>query len=127
MSNIKFLMVTLAWVLIPVLLIHTVLRIRFQPSEHVVSGIAYNVENDVWISGATKFSIRASVDTYVSEENKSSYCVPKGSPYIELINEAAQDKSIILIIRSAKVSPTLAEGVTTCYPNVTVERQAQND
>lgn len=101
--------------------LYTLFKIRWQTSESVVSGIVYNVRNDEFISGNTSFSIRAAVDTVVTEENKSSYCLPSGSPYIELINRASEDKEIKVIVRTSKVPFTIAEGATTCMPNVTVE------
>lgn len=96
-------------------------RMRWQTSETRVSGIVYNTKNNKWISGATSFSVRASEDTYVSEENESSFCLPHGSKYIDLVNKAAENKSIKVVVRESKVPFHLAEGVTTCVDNVTVE------
>lgn len=87
-------------------------------SEDNVSGIVYNTTNNSFISGNTHFSVRAAVDTYVSEENRSSYCLPPNSPYKELVNRAAADKNI-------KVQVTTKKGFWvklpwTCVDNVTV-------
>lgn len=87
-------------------------------SEQNVSGIVYNTTNNSAISGKTKFSVRAAVDTYVSEENQSSYCLPEGSPYKDLVNRAAADKNI-------KVQVTTEKGFWwaapwTCIDNVKV-------
>lgn len=102
--------------------VSALLRIRWSPSESRVSGIVYNVKNDKWISGSTSFSVRAAVDTYVTEENASNYCLPAGSPYIALVNKAAEDKDIKVVVRTSKVSFRLVEGVTTCVDNTTVEQ-----
>lgn len=87
-------------------------------AEENVSGIVYNTTNNGPVAGNTKFSIRASEDTYVSEENKSSYCLPKDSPYKGLVNTAAADKKV-------KVQVTTKKGFWfklpwTCIDNVTV-------
>lgn len=87
-------------------------------SEENVSGIVYNTTNNSIVSGNTKFSVRAAVDTYVSEENRSSYCLPPSSPYKELVNRAASNKEI-------KVQVTTKKGFWlkapwTCIDNITV-------
>ena len=92
-------------------------------SEENVSGIVYNTSNSSAISGNTRFSVRAAVDTYVTEENKSSYCLPKGSPYIALVNKAAANKNI-------KVQVTTKKGFWikkpwTCIDNVVVTEVKQ--
>ncbi len=107
--------------------IYSLFRIRWYTSESVASGIVYNVKNDKWISGATSFGIRASVDTVVNENTESTYCLPKGSPYIDLINEAAENKDIKVIVRTSKVSFRFSEGATTCIDNVVVERQVKTN
>lgn len=94
---------------------------RIAISEQNVSGIAYNVKNNTFISGNTHFSIRASEDTYVSEENRSSYCLPPNSPYIKLVNEAAKDKSIKLNIQTEKNFEVVA-APWVCADNVKVYR-----
>jgi len=91
---------------------------RVEWSEDNVSGIVYNTTNNSAISGNTRFSIRAAVDTYVSEENQSSYCLPPNSQYKELVNKAAADKTI-------KVQVTTKKGFWvkapwTCVDNVVV-------
>lgn len=91
---------------------------RWEWSEDNVSGIVYNTTNNSVVSGNTKFSVRAAVDTYVSEENQSSYCLPLNSPYKELVNKAAADKNV-------KVQVTTKKGFWikapwTCVDNVTV-------
>ena len=94
---------------------------RITISEQNVSGIAYNVKNNALISGNTYFSIRASEDTYVSEENRSSYCLPPNSPYIALVNEAAKDKSIKLNIQTENNFEVVA-APWVCSDNVKVYR-----
>lgn len=107
-------LVVLAFIaLIPILIFSHV-----EWAEQNVSGIVYNTTNNSVISGNTEFSIRAAVDTYVSEENQSSYCLPPNSPYKELVNKAAANKEI-------KVQVTTKKGFWfklpwTCIDNVTV-------
>lgn len=91
---------------------------KWEWSSDNVSGIVYNTENDTFLGSNTTFSIRASEDTYVSGENRSSYCVPEDSPYKELVNKAAVNKEI-------KVNVVTAKGFWvkfpwTCVDNVTV-------
>ncbi len=92
--------------------------VRFKLSNEVVSGIAYNTTNDRFISGATQFSVRASESTYVSEENRSTYCLPPNSPYKELVNRAAKDKRVKIEVEAKKYFAIKAPW--TCQPNVTV-------
>lgn len=93
--------------------------VRFKLSNEVVSGIAYNTTNDRAISGATCFSVRAGENTYVSEENRSSYCLPKNSPYKTLVNKAAADKRIKIEVQAHKYFTVKAPW--TVVPNVTVK------
>ena len=95
--------------------------LRIEIGEQNVSGVVYNVSNDRFISGNTQFSVRASEDTYVSGENRSSYCLPPGSPYIALVNEAAKDKSIRLNIQTEKNFEVVA-APWVCADNVKVYR-----
>lgn len=92
--------------------------VRFKASNEVVSGIVYNTTNDRLISGATCFSVRAGENTPVTEENKSSYCLPKNSQYKELVNKAAADKRIKVTVSATKFFT--AKAPWTVYPNVTV-------
>ena len=93
----------------------------FALSDSVVSGIVYNTKNNSALTGNTKFSVRASEDTYVSEENRSSYCLPPNSPYKELVNKAAQDKSIKVVVNTHKYFRFVAPW--TCVDNVEVRQQ----
>lgn len=91
---------------------------KWEWSEDNVSGIVYNTKNNGPIAGNTTFSVRAAVDTLVTEENQSSYCLPPNSPYKELVNKAAGDKNI-------KVQVTTKKGFWwkapwTCIDNVVV-------
>lgn len=95
--------------------------VRIAISEQNVSGIAYNVKNNTFISGNTHFSVRASEDTYVSEENRSTYCLPPNSPYIKLVNEAAKDKSIKVNVQTDKMFRVVA-APWVCADNVHVYR-----
>lgn len=95
--------------------------VRIAVSEENVSGVAYNVSNNKFISGNTHFSVRASEDTYVSEENRSSYCLPPGSKYIALVNEAAKDKTIKINVQTEKNFEVVA-APWVCADNVKVYR-----
>lgn len=95
--------------------------IRIAISEQNVSGIAYNVKNNTFISGNTHFNVRASEDTYVSEENRSSYCLPPNSPYIKLVNEAAKDKTIKINVQTDKMFRVVS-APWVCADNVHVYR-----
>lgn len=96
--------------------------VRFQASQQVVSGIAYNTTNNSLISGNTHFCIRAGIDTYVgSQTNQTCYCLPPHSPYIGLINKAAQDKTVKVIITSDKYFAI--QSPFTCKNNVTVVKE----
>lgn len=92
--------------------------IRFKLSNETVSGIVYNTTNDRFISGATCFSVRAGENTYVSEENQSSYCIPKDSPYKEVVNKAAADKRVKVRVDANKYFTVKLPW--TVYPNVKV-------
>lgn len=92
--------------------------VSFKGSNEVVSGVVYNTTHDKWLSGNSGFSIRASEDTYVSEENKSSYCLPPNSEYKELVTRAAEDKTIKVVVEAKKYFAFQAPW--TCKDNVTV-------
>lgn len=105
-------------VLLIVGLLFLVLFSRIEWSEDNVSGIVYSTTNNSAISGNTKFKVRASVDTYINENNESAYCLPPNSPYKELVNKAAANKTV-------KVQVTTKKGFWvkapwTCVDNVTV-------
>lgn len=98
--------------------IFAALFVRFQASNSVVSGIAYNTSNDSLIGGNTHFSVRAGENTPVSEENQSTYCLPGNSPYKDLVNRAAQDKRVKIVVESKKYFAIQAPWV--CHDNVIV-------
>lgn len=95
--------------------------VRFEASEQSVSGIVYNTQNSAALSGNTYFSVRAAVDTYVSQENQSSYCLPPHSPYIALLNKAAANKNIKVDVTTKKYFAIQAPW--TCKANVTVTEE----
>lgn len=98
--------------------IFAIFFVRFKLSNETVSGIVYNTTNDRFISGATCFGVRASEATYVNEETKSTYCIPKNSPYKEIVNKAAADKRVKVTVTASKYFTVKAPW--TVYPNVTV-------
>ena len=106
------------FILIGIVFFAAILCISFKGSDEVVSGIAYNTKNDGFFTGNTTFSIRAGENTPVTEENKSSYCLPPNSPYKDLVNKAAEDKRIKIVVKAKKYFAIKAPW--TCQPNVTV-------
>lgn len=104
--------------LIVFLLFLSLFVISFKGSNEVVSGIAYNTKNDRLFTGNTTFSVRAGENTPVTPENESSYCLPPHSPYKDLVNKAAQDKRIKIVVEAKKYFAFQAPW--TCNPNVTV-------
>lgn len=100
-------------------LIFCALFVRFKLSNEIVSGIVYNTTNDRAISGATCFSVRAGENTPVTEENQSSYCIPAGSPYKDLVNKAAADKRVKVTVEAHKYGLTI-KAPWEVIPNVTV-------
>ena len=95
--------------------------VRLQTSDNVVSGIVYNNQNNSIFTGNTYFRIRASENTIVTGENISRFCLPPNSPYIKLVNEAAKDKNIKVVVTSSKVF-TMVLSPWHCVDNVKVER-----
>jgi hypothetical protein len=101
-----------------VLLFVAMFTVRFSLSNSTASGIAYNVTNDRFISGATQFSLRAGENTPVTEENQSVYCLPPNSPYKALVNKAAADKRVKIQVDTSKYFAIKAPWV--CQDNVKV-------
>ncbi len=100
------------------LLVVSFFIVGFQFHNERVSGIVYNTKNDDFPGGNTTFSVRAGVDTYVSKDNESSYCLPPNSPYIAVVNKAAEDKNVKVVVESTKYFAFQPPWV--CYPNVKV-------
>lgn len=101
--------------------IYLLLSVRLQTSDNVVSGIVYNNKNNSIFGGNTYFRVRASENTVVTGENTSKFCLPPNSPYIKLVNEAAKDKNIKVVVTSSKVF-TMVPSPWHCVDNVKVER-----
>lgn len=95
--------------------------LKIQTTDEVVSGVVYNTTHNAFISGNTRFSVRASEDTLVTGENQSSYCLPPNSEYKELVDRAAQDKTIKVIVKKSKTFRVAAPW--TCINNVEVLEQ----
>lgn len=121
MSNQKGFIGAFITVLIILGILFATLFVRFKTSQEVVSGIIYNTTNDSFVGGNTKFAVRAAVDTYVSDANESDYCIPGNSPYKALINKAAADKTIKVIVTADKYFAVQAPWV--CNSNVIVVEQ----
>lgn len=101
--------------------IYLLFSVRLQTSDNVVSGIVYNNQNNSIFGGNTYFRVRASENTVVTGENTSKFCLPPNSPYIKLVNEAAKDKNIKVVVTSSKVF-TMVPSPWRCVDNVKVER-----
>lgn len=101
-----------------VLLFLAMFLVSFKPNNEVVSGIVYNTSYSHLFTGNTHFSVRASEATYVSEENRSSYCLPPNSPYLPLIKKAAEDKRVKVVVTADKYFALQAPW--TCKNNVRV-------
>lgn len=101
--------------------IYLLFSVRLQTSDNVVSGIVYNNQNNSIFGGNTYFRVRASENTVVTGENTSKFCLPPNSPYIKLVNEAAKDKNIKVVVTSSKVF-TMVPSPWHCVDNVKVER-----
>ena len=101
--------------------LYLLFSVRLQTSDNVVSGIVYNNQNNSIFTGNTYFSIRASENTVVTKENISKFCLPPNSPYMKLVNEAAKDKNIKVVVTSNKVF-TMVLSPWHCVDNVKVER-----
>lgn len=101
--------------------IYLLFSVRLQTSETIASGIVYNNQNNSIFTGNTYFRIRASENTIVTKENISKFCLPPNSPYIKLVNEAAKDKNIKVVVTSSKVF-TMVPSPWHCVDNVKVER-----
>ena len=101
--------------------IYLLFSVRLQTSDNVVSGIVYNNQNNSIFGGNTYFRFRASENTVVTKENTSKFCLPPNSPYIKLVNEAAKDKNIKVVVTSSKVF-TMVPSPWHCVDNVKVER-----
>lgn len=101
--------------------LYLLFSVRLQTSDNVVSGIVYNNQNNSIFGGNTYFRVRASENTVVTKENTSKFCLPPNSPYIKLVNEAAKDKNIKVVVASSKVF-TMVPSPWHCVDNVKVER-----
>ncbi|MBF1638755.1 MAG: hypothetical protein HXO49_09530 [Prevotella sp.] len=101
--------------------LYLLFSVRLQTSDNVVSGIVYNNQNNSIFTSNTYFRVRASENTVVTKENISKFCLPPNSPYIKLVNEAAKDKSIKVVVTSSKVF-TMVLSPWHCVDNVKVER-----
>lgn len=101
--------------------IYLLFSVRLQTSDNVASGIVYNNQNNSIFTGNTYFRIRASENTVVTGENISRFCLPPNSPYTKLVNEAAKDKNIKVVVTSSKVF-TMVLSPWHCVDNVKVER-----
>ncbi len=99
-------------------LLFAMLFVRFSAVNERVSGVVYNTTNNSFIGGNTHFSVRASEATYTTEANQSTYCLPGGSPYIELVNRAAEDKRVKIVVITEKYFAIQAPWV--CKDNIKV-------
>lgn len=97
--------------------------IKWEGSEQVVSGIVYNTKTNKALTGNTTFSVRAGIDTYVSEENQSSYCLPPNSEFDKVVQKAAANKEIKVVVTTRKFFGLRAPW--TCVDNITVTEETK--
>lgn len=95
-------------------------HLSWKNGEDIVSGIIYNAQFNDFPAGNTTFQVRASVEMAVTEETSPTYCLPKGSQYESIVREAAEDKSIKVIVKVKPMSPHFKEGVFKCEDNIEV-------
>jgi hypothetical protein len=62
----------------------------------------------------------------VTEETSPTYCLPKGSPYESIVREAAEDKSIKVIVKVKPMPPHFREGVFKCEDNIEVIKKDES-
>lgn len=89
--------------------------------DNVASGVVYNASFNKWPSGRATFGIRATENTVITQENASTFCLPKGSKYTELIRKAAEDKSVKLVVE--KKSGIYWHVIFGCSDNVIVRKK----
>lgn len=92
----------------------------WKTGEDVVSGIIYNAQFNDWPAENTTFQVRAAAEMAVTEDTSPTYCLPKGSQYESIVREAAEDKSIKVIVKVKPMPPHFKEGVFKCENNIEV-------
>lgn len=92
----------------------------WKTGEDVVSGIIYNAQFNDWPAENTTFQVRAAAEMAVTEDTSPTYCLPKGSQYESIVREAAEDKSIKVIVKVKPMPPHFKEGVFKCEDNIEV-------
>ncbi len=92
----------------------------WKTGEDIVSGIIYNAQFNDWPAENTTFQVRAAAEMAVTEETSPTYCLSKGSPYESIVREAAEDKSIKVIVKVKPMPPHFKEGVFKCEDNIEV-------
>ena len=92
----------------------------WKTGEDVVSGIIYNAQFNDWPTENTTFQVRAAAEMAVTEDTSPTYCLPKGSQYESIVREAAEDKSIKVIVKVKPMPPHFKEGVFKCEDNIEV-------
>ena len=95
----------------------------WKTGEDIVSGIIYNAQFNDWPAENTTFQVRAAAEMAVTEETSPTYCLPKGSPYESIVREAAEDKSIKVIVKVKPMPPHFKEGVFKCEDNIEVVKK----
>lgn len=102
-------------------LLSLLFRMDCRTNEEVVSGIVYDASFDEIISGNTNFKIRAAAEMPTDEKTSSTYCLPKGSQYEELIREAAGDKNVKVKVTAHKFFE-VKNAIWDCPETIEVER-----
>lgn len=99
-------------------------HLSWKASEDVVSGIVYDAHFDDWPAHNTTFKIRAAAEMAVTEDTSPTYCLPSGSQYESAIREAAEDKSIKVVVKVKQMPPHFREGIFKCENNIEVTKKA---
>ncbi len=94
--------------------------IKWETSEDLVSGIVYDNANNKIVTGKSTFKVRASAEMYAGKDTSRTYCLPKDSPYIPLVKEAAADKNIKIVVKTSKNFQIMWP--MSCPSNVVVEK-----
>lgn len=109
-----------------ILVFWALFHFSWQASEEVVSGIVYDAHFDDWPAHNTTFKIRAAAEMAVTEETSPTYCLPKGSQYESIVREAAEDKSVKVIVKVKPMPPHFREGVFRCEDNIEVIKKDES-
>ena len=102
-------------------------HLSWKSSEDVVSGIVYDAHFDDWPAHNTTFKIRAAAEMAVTDDTSPTYCLPSGSQYESAIREAAEDKSIKVVVKVKQMPPHFRESIFKCEDNIEITKKARKE